>query len=59
LQKRLLQTRRSAAMLNGLAVLHGRLLNDPTRSEHRVLLVIEVKLTVLKLNSFNVGFLTD
>jgi len=30
LQKRLLQTRRSAAMLNGLAVLHGRLHSHST-----------------------------
>jgi hypothetical protein len=38
LQKRLLQTRRSAAMLNGLAVLHGRL-------------YVEAKLSAVKTHS--------
>jgi hypothetical protein len=47
------------SMISTFAVRTDRLLTDPARSEHHVLLVIEVKLTVLKLNSYNVGFLTD
>lgn len=47
------------SLISTFAVRTDRLLTDPERSEHRVLLVIEVKLTVLKLNSYNVGFLTD
>lgn len=47
------------SLISTFAVRTDRLLTDPQRSEHRVLLVIEVKLTVLKLNSYNVGFLTD
>jgi hypothetical protein len=47
------------SLISTFAVRTDRLLTDPERSPHRVLLVIEVKLTVLKLNSYNVGFLTD
>jgi hypothetical protein len=47
------------SLISTFAVRTDRLLTDPERSEHRVLLVIEVELTVLKLNSYNVGFLTD
>ena len=47
------------SLTSSFAVRTDRLLTDPERAKHRVLLVIEVKLTVLKLNSYNVGFLTD
>lgn len=46
-------------LISGFSVRTDRLLTDPNRSESRVLLVIEVKLTALRLTTQNVGFLTD
>jgi hypothetical protein len=46
-------------LISGFSVRTDRLLTDPNRSESRVLLMIEVKLTALRLTTQNVGFLTD
>ncbi|HWX76076.1 MAG TPA: hypothetical protein VNY32_01295 [Candidatus Acidoferrales bacterium] len=47
------------SLISNFAVRTDRLLTDPNRSERRVLLVIEVKLTAIRLTAQNVGFLTD
>jgi hypothetical protein len=46
-------------LISSFSVHTDRLLTDPNRSERRVLLVIEVKLTAIRLTAQNVGFLTD
>jgi hypothetical protein len=46
-------------LISSFAVRTDRLLTDPNRSADRVLLVIEVKLTAIRLTAQNVGFLTD
>lgn len=47
------------SLISSFAVRTDRLLTDPNRSEHRVMLVIEVKLIALRLTAQNVGFLAD
>jgi hypothetical protein len=46
-------------LISSFSVRTDRLLTDPNRSPHKVLLVIEVKLTAIRLTAQNVGFLTD
>lgn len=47
------------SLISSFAVRTDRLLTDPNRDETRVLLVIDVHLTAIKLTSQNVGFLAD
>jgi hypothetical protein len=47
------------SLISSFAVRTDRLLTDPARDEQRVLLVIDVKLTAIKLTAHNVGFLAD
>jgi hypothetical protein len=47
------------SLISSFAVRTDRLLTDSTRDESRVLLVIDVKLTAIKLTAQNVGFLAD
>ena len=47
------------SLISSFAVRTDRLLTDPTRDANRVLLVIDVKLTAIKLTTHNVGFLAD
>lgn len=47
------------SLISSFTVRTDRLLTDPNRSPHRVMLIIEVKLTAIKLTAQNVGFLAD
>ena len=47
------------SLISNFTVRTDRLLTDPDRDPHRVLLIIDVKLTALRLTAQNVGFLAD